>query len=373
VSSSSSPEPSTLEQKRAPRLLNLIAELTYRCPLRCPYCSNPTNLAGFPDALDAAKWTRVFRQAADLGAVHVGLTGGEPSARHDLVEIVAGASEAGLYSHLVTAGLPLDERGLAALQGAGLCSVQVSIQDADAEASDALAGSRCFERKLALCRAVRALGLPLTLNVVLHRRNLERVEALIVLARQLDADRLELAHVQYQGFALYNREALLPTRRQIDRAGKAVARARRESPRPEILLVLPDYFREHPKPCMGGWARTHLLVTPDGRALPCGGAAGLPGLEFWNVREHDVAACWQHAPGMNAFRGEAWLPEPCHSCPDRGRDFGGCRCQAFALLGDATATDPVCRLSPQHAAVTRAVAQASERPDEGLPLVYRHR
>lgn len=368
MSSSSIPEAT-----RAPRLLNLIAELTYRCPLRCPYCSNPTALADFPDALDATAWRRVFEQAAALGAVHVGLTGGEPSARRDLAEIVAGASEAGLYTHLVTAGVPLDEGGLDDLQGAGLCSVQISVQDAQAEASDALAGARCFEKKRALCRAVRARRLPLTLNVVLHRRNLERVDALIALARELDADRLELAHVQYQGFALRNREALLPTREQIDRATVAVSRARQASKRPEILLVLPDYFREHPKPCMGGWARTHLLVTPDGRALPCGGAARLPGLEFWNVREHDLAECWQRAPGMNAFRGEAWLPEPCRSCADRDRDFGGCRCQAFALLGDAGATDPACILSPHHGAVTHAVAQAAEHAGADLPLVYRRR
>jgi pyrroloquinoline quinone biosynthesis protein E len=338
------------------RLWNLVAELTYRCPLRCPYCSNPLALGAFPEALSAADWARVFREAAALGAVHVGLTGGEPTTRRDLAEIVASAAEAGLYTHLVTAGLPIDAAGLAKLQQAGLRSVQLSVQDAEARPSDALAGTECFERKLAFAREVRAFGLPLTLNVVLHRRNLGRVRELIALARALDADRLELANAQYQGWALANRAALLPTREQLEAAAKVVAEERARAPRPELLFVLPDYFRDRPKPCMGGWARTHLVIAPDGRALPCHGAAELP-LAFWNVREHPLAACWRDAPGMNAFRGEGWMQEPCRSCPERARDFGGCRCQAFALTGDAAATDPACALSPRHALVSEAHAE----------------
>ena len=335
------------------RVWNLVAELTYRCPLRCPYCSNPVALRDFPEALGAADWARVFREAAALGAVHVGLTGGEPTTRRDLREIVRAAAEAGLYTHLVTAGLPIDAAGLGALHEAGLRSVQVSVQDAEAGASDQIAGSACFERKLAFAREVRALGLPLTLNVVLHRRNLGRVRELIALARALDADRLELANAQYQGWALANRAALLPAREQLGAAAEVVAEERARAARPEILFVLPDYFRERPKPCMGGWARTHLVVTPDGRALPCHGAGELP-LQFWNVREKGLAACWRDAPGMNAFRGEAWMQEPCRSCPERARDFGGCRCQAFALGGDAAATDPACALSPRHGLVLDA-------------------
>jgi pyrroloquinoline quinone biosynthesis protein E len=341
------------------RLWNLVAELTYRCPLRCPYCSNPVALRDFPEALSAEDWARVFREAAALGAVHVGLTGGEPSTRRDLAEIVRAAAEAGLYTHLVTAGLPLDADGLATLHAAGLRSVQVSVQDAEAQSSDAIAGTACFERKLALARAARALGLPLTLNVVLHRRNLGRTQELIALARALDADRLELANAQYQGWALANRRALLPQRAQLEAAERVVAEERACSPRPEILFVLPDYFRDRPKPCMGGWGRTHLVVTPDGRALPCHGAAELP-LEFWNVREKSLADCWRDAPGMNAFRGDAWMPEPCRSCPEKARDFGGCRCQAFALTGDAAATDPACALAPQHGLVAAAHGEAPE-------------
>jgi len=337
----------------APRLWNLVAELTYRCPLRCPYCSNPLALRDFPEQLTAADWGRVFGEAAALGAVHVGLTGGEPTTRRDLGEIVSKAAEAGLYTHLVTAGLPIDEAGLAALATAGLRSVQLSVQDAEAGASDEIAGTACFERKLGFARAVRARGLPLTLNVVLHRRNLARTRELIELARALDADRLELANTQYQGWALANRAALLPAREQLEAAAQVVAEERALSPRPEILFVLPDYFRERPKPCMGGWGRTHLVVTPDGRALPCHGAAALP-LEFWNVREQSLAACWGEAPGMNAYRGDAFMPEPCRSCPEKARDFGGCRCQAYALTGDAAATDPACALAPSHGLIAAA-------------------
>jgi pyrroloquinoline quinone biosynthesis protein E len=313
-------------------------------------------LRDFTEALDASAWARVFREAAALGAVHVGLTGGEPSTRRDLAEIVRAAADAGLYTHLVTAGLPLGPDGLAALRAAGLRSVQLSVQDADAASSDEIAGTACFERKLAFARAVRAHGLPLTLNVVLHRRNLDRTRELIALARALDADRLELANAQYQGWALANRRALLPSRAQLEAAERVVAEEKARSPRPEILFVLPDYFRDRPKPCMGGWGRTHLIVTPDGRALPCHGAAELP-LAFWNVREKTLAECWSDAPGMNAYRGDAWMPEPCRSCPEKARDFGGCRCQAFALTGDAAATDPTCSLAPRHALVAAAHAE----------------
>ncbi len=340
----------------APRPLNLVAELTYRCPLRCPYCSNPTNLRDFPDALSAEDWGRVFREAAALGCVHVGLTGGEPSARRDLAEIVRAAAEAGLYTHLVTAAVPLDAVGLAKLKDAGLRSVQISVQDAEAESSDELAGAESFAKKCALARATKLLALPLTLNVVLHRRNLGRVREIISLARELGADKLELANAQYHGWALANRAALLPSHAQLEDAARAVAEEQRRAARPEILFVLPDYFRDRPKPCMGGWARAHIVIAPDGRALPCHNAAQLP-LEFWNVRERSLADCWQGAPGMNAFRGETWMREPCRSCPERARDFGGCRCQAFALTGDAANTDPACALSPEHARIAAARAE----------------
>jgi len=354
----------------APRPLNVVAELTYRCPLRCAYCSNPLHYAQVRDGLSAADWTRAFAEAAALGAVHVGLTGGEPTLRRDLAEIVAGADAAGLYPHLVTSGLPLPPEGLRELRRAGLASVQLSLQDADPEAGDAVAGTECAGPKLAFAEAVRAEGLHLTLNVVLHRGNLPRLEAILALARRLGAQRLELAHVQYHGWALRNRAALLPTRAQLREAKAAVERERAREGGPEILVVLPDHFADRPKPCMGGWGRRTLVVAPDGRVLPCHGAAELPGLEFWSVRERPLAACWTDAPGMNAFRGEDWMREPCRSCPERSRDFGGCRCQAFALTGDASATDPACALAPAHALV-REAREAAERAPEPAPLVHR--
>ncbi len=350
-----------------PRVWNLIAELTYRCPLRCPYCSNPEGFASIRDGLSADEWGRVFREAAALGAVHVGLTGGEPSARRDLIAIVRHAADAELFPHLVTAGVPLGAAGLAPLRDAGLRSVQLSIQDATAAASDAIAGTASFDRKLEVAREARRLGLALTLNVVLHRHNLANVAALIALARELDADRLELANAQYDGFALRNRDALLPTREQLEAASAVVTAERQRAKRPELQWVLPDYFSGRPKPCMGGWGRGLVVVAPDGLVLPCHAARDLPGLEFWNARAHSLAACWNDAPGMNAYRGESWMREPCRSCPERARDFGGCRCQAHRLTGDAANTDPACALAPQRDAITAA----RERAVDTAAWVYR--
>jgi len=351
----------------APRPWNLVAELTYRCPLRCPYCSNPTGHAAIRDGLDADAWGRVFAEAAALGCVHVGLTGGEPSTRRDLGAIVRHAAAAGLYVHLVTAGLPLRPEALPALREAGLRSVQLSLQDAEAAAADAIAGTGSFARKLAVARAVRGAGLALTINVVLHRHNLDRVAALVARARELDADRLELAHVQYDGWALRNRAALLPTRAQVEAAAETVRAERARAARPEILLVLPDWFAGRPKPCMGGWGRRLVVVAPDGLVLPCHAARGLPGLEFWSAAARGLRACWEDAPGMNAFRGEAWMREPCRSCPERARDFGGCRCQAFRLTGDAANADPACALAPHH----DALRSARDAGEGTAGLVYR--
>jgi pyrroloquinoline quinone biosynthesis protein E len=350
----------------APRPYNLIAELTYRCPLRCPYCSNPVDHASTKDRLDAADWARVMREASALGVLHVGLTGGEPTAPNDLEEMVASAAAAQLFTHLVTSGMPVDPERLGELAGAGLRSVQLSFQDALAEESDRIAGTRSFDRKLAIARATRELGLPLVLNVVLHRHNLVRVREIIALARELGAARLELANTQYHGWALANRAALLPSREQLDEAARIVGEERGK-PGPEILYVLPDYFSDRPKPCMDGWGMKNVVVTPDGVVLPCQAAAGLPGLTFWNVRERTLAACWSDAPGMNAYRGESWMAEPCRSCDRRGVDFGGCRCQAFRLTGDASRTDPACALSADHEQVVQA------REESGGELVFRSR
>ncbi len=355
----------------APRPYNLVAELTYRCPLRCAYCSNPLSFRDTREALHGAAWGQVLRDAAELGVVHVGLTGGEPTLHPNLAEIVAAASEAEIYTHLVTAGTTLDLPGLRTLRDAGLRSVQLSVQDSRPAESDRIAGVESFARKLEFARDVRALDLPLSLNVVIHRHNLSRVPELIDLARELGAHRLELANAQYHGWALLNREQLLPTQAQIDSAARAVEAARRQHPEPEIIFVFPDYHRGRPKPCMGGWGRRVAVVAPDGRVLPCHSAAELPGLEFWSVADRPFRACWEDAPGMNLYRGQDWMPEPCRSCPERERDFGGCRCQAFALTGDAGATDPACDLAASHDLIL-AARRAAEQA-EGSPLQLRYR
>jgi pyrroloquinoline quinone biosynthesis protein E len=352
---------------KAPRPYNLIAELTYRCPLRCAYCSNPLAYREVRDDLDAAAWARVFGEAAALGVLHVGLTGGEPTLREDLAEIVRGATRFDLYTHLVTAGTTLSRAGLRELCAAGLRSVQLSIQDSKSDASDRIAGAESFERKIAFAHVAKQQGMHLSLNVVLHRHNLGRVAELIGLARELDVDRLELANTQYYGWAYRNRAALLPTLAQVDQAARVVREARAQLAKPEILFVLPDYHRDRPKACMGGWARKNLLVRPNGVALPCHAAAEIPGLEFWSVTERSLRECWEDAPGMNAFRGEAWMTEPCRSCAHRERDFGGCRCQASLLAGDAAAADPACSLSPHHRVVSDARAAAEVCGAEPAP------
>jgi pyrroloquinoline quinone biosynthesis protein E len=351
------------------RPYTLIAELSYRCPLRCSYCSNPVDWAKRRDELDTATWLRVFREAEDLGVVQLNLTGGEPLVRDDLEELVAGARALELYTNLITSGIPLERGRLQQLRAAGLDNVQVSVQDVSAAASDRIAGTRSFERKLDVARWVKELGMPLTLNIVLHRQNLDRVGEMIALAEQLSADRLELANTQYLGWALVNRRALLPTREQLERARALAADAKKRlQGRMEILFVTPDYYAEYPKTCMDGWGRRFILVSPDGLALPCHAAHTLPGLEFENVRARPLAEIWSDSPAFNAFRGEAWMPEPCRSCERRSIDLGGCRCQAYHLTGDAAATDPACRLAPTHGLIEIARAEAL---GAAAPLRYR--
>lgn len=348
--------------------LGLLAELTHRCPLGCPYCSNPIALEGRADELDAETWARVFSEAAALGVLQVHLSGGEPASRRDLEEIVRGARAAGLYANLITSGVGLTNARLAALAQAGIDHVQISIQDSEPDSADRIANCRgAHARKNALAAEVVKLGLPLTVNVVVHRANIERIEAIVELALALGAARIEIAHVQYYGWALANRAALMPTREQVERAVATVG-ALRASHRGRIVIdaVVPDYHARFPKPCLGGWGRRSLNVTPSGRVLPCHAAEVIPGLAFWSVREHSLADIWACSPGFNAFRGMDWMREPCASCPRREQDFGGCRCQAFLLTGDAAATDPACQFSPHHAALARL---AQEQAD--LPYRYR--
>ena len=345
------------------RPLALLAELTHRCPLRCPYCSNPLTLISPASELSTDEWLRVLREAAELGVLHVFFSGGEPLLRDDLDALCAGARALGLYSNLITSGLGLDRARAEQLAGAGLDSVQVSFQADEAQAADGIAGGRAHARKLAAAREVVAAKLPLTVNVVLHRGNIDRVAAMVSLAEALGAERLELAHTQFYGWANHNAHALLPTRDQVDAASTAAAEAqRRLRGRMDVLYVRPDYFGERPKACMGGWGRRYLTVDPSGRGLPCATATEIPGLTFANVREHPLAWIWERSEAFNRFRGADWLPDPCRTCPEREVDFGGCRCQAALILGDAGLTDPACALSPGRDRLLERVAASAEAP-----------
>jgi pyrroloquinoline quinone biosynthesis protein E len=344
------------------RPFGLLAELTYGCPLHCPYCSNPLELAAYRDELSTAEWQRVLIEARELGVLQLHLSGGEPLLRRDLAEIVRGARGLGLYTNLITSALGLTPRRAEQLRAAGLDHVQISVQADEAALSDRLAGTPSFERKLEAARLVKQLGWPLTLNVVLHRQNLDRVDRILDLAEELGADRIELANTQYYGWALRNRAGLLPSRAQVERAEVLVRAARdRLAGRMEVIYVLPDYYSRYPKPCMGGWGRRQLTVVPDGNVLPCPTAHTLP-LPRASVREHSLAWIWERSPLFQRFRGTDWMPEPCRSCDRRELDFGGCRCQAFQLTGDAGRTDPVCHLAPDHGIVAEAVQAANEVP-----------
>ncbi len=340
--------------------LALLAELTHRCPLRCPYCSNPVDLARASAELTTLEWSDVFEQAAALGCLQVHLSGGEPTVRRDIVEITAAAHGAGLYTNLITAGVLLDAPLMARLQAAGLDHVQLSVQDADPEGAERIGGMKgAHARKEAAARVVREAGLPLTLNAVVHAQNLRNLPLLIETACAWGAGRLEVAHVQYYGWALANRDALLPTRQQLDEATRIVEAAR-QSHKGRLLIdyVVPDYHAARPKACMGGWGNRFLAVSPTGRVLPCHAAESIAGMTFPNVRETSLRNAWEDSEAFNRFRGTAWMPAPCQGCEHAERDWGGCRCQAFALTGDAAATDPACALSPRHGLLADAVARA---------------
>ncbi len=344
--------------------LGLLAELTHRCPLGCPYCSNPLALDSRQDELDTSAWARVFAEAAGLGVLQVHLSGGEPGARRDLVDLVAAARSAGLYSNLITSAVGITAETLRRLANAGLDHVQISIQDSEPGSADHIAGyAGAFARKQALAGEVVRLKIPLTVNAVMHRANIDRLGDMVTLALSLGASRVEIAHAQYYGWALKNRAALMPTPEQVRRAAAEVETLRTRH-HGEIVIdsVVPDYHARLPKPCVGGWGRRSLNVTPAGRVLPCHAAETIPGLEFWSVREHSLADIWANSPAFNAFRGTAWMREPCRSCARREIDFGGCRCQAFALTGDARAADPVCHLVPGHREVTALAAVLRDEP-----------
>jgi len=340
--------------------LALIAEITHRCPLHCVYCSNPLEMTSRQEELATADWLRVFREAAALGVLHLHLTGGEPLARPDLAELIEGARKSHLYTNLITSGIGLSRDRLAELVKAGLDHIQLSFQDSTEGQANWIAGARAHAHKLDLAKWIREHKNPIafTTNLVVHRQNVDHLEQMITALEALRPDRMEIAHAQYYGWALQNRSALLPTRAQLDRAVAVVAAAEeRLRGKVRIDMVIPDYHARFPKACMGGWGRQLLLVDPAGRALPCHAAGVIPGMSFDNVREHTLDWIWQNSEAFQKFRGEHWMPEPCRSCDRRKEDFGGCRCQAFLLTGDARATDPVCELAPLHHIVEDAVRE----------------
>ena len=353
----------------------LLLELTYRCPLHCVFCYNPTDFGNVGRELETGEWLRVLEEARALGSVQLGLSGGEPLLREDLETIVTAAHRLGFYTNLITSGVGLTEPRLQALQRAGLDHIQLSFQDSTRRMNDFLSSTSTFELKSRVAGLIKKYRYPMVLNVVLHRLNIDHVGEILEMAERMGAEYVELANTQYYGWAWRNRAQLLPSRAQLRRAEEVTARFReRVGARMRIFFVVPDYFETRPKPCMSGLGRVFLGIAPDGVALPCQAARMLPGLDFPSVRATSVRSIWYESPAFNRYRGEEWMKEPCRSCPERGRDFGGCRCQAYLLTGDPANADPVCELSPHHHLVTEAVARAESRgaplPGE-QPLVFR--
>src|SRR5216110_449434 len=388
--------PATTSAMTASRPYALLAEITYRCPLHCPYCSNPTHYcratasvadpgadrrSAHPTAalsttraiadkgeLSAEEWKRVIREVAALGVLQIGFSGGEPLARRDLPDLIRAAREASLYTNLITSGIGLDDDRLYALRDAGLDSVQLSFQSDNTDLADEIAGTRAHQRKLDAAAKIRAAGIPLSLNFVIHRRSIDRLAQMIALAEALGAKRVELANVQFYGWAFRNRAALLPTREQVDRARKVATAAKtRLAGKIDIFYVLPDYYETRPKPCLNGWGQRYLTVNPIGEVLPCPTASSaIPDLHFENVRARELDWIWRESESFNRFRGTEWMPEPCRSCPQREIDFGGCRCQAALLTGNAANTDPVCTLSPNRARVDAVLRDLNSSPPKAF-------
>jgi PqqA peptide cyclase len=364
-----------LDRDLGPKPLWLLAELTYACPLQCPYCSNPVDFARVKTELTTEEWQRVLTEGRAMGATQLGFSGGEPLVRRDLETLIAHARALGYYTNLITSGLGMDEARVQAFREAGLDHIQLSFQSSEKAQNDFIAGCEAFEHKLAMARAVKQSGYPMVLCFVIHRDNIDRIEDMLRLAVDLQADYVELATTQYYGWALHNRDRLLPTRAQLEGA-EAIAHdyQARYQGRMKIYYVVPDYYETRPKACMNGWGAVFLTIAPDGTALPCHAARMLPGIQFPSVREHDIAWIWNESPAFNRFRGFDWMKDPCRTCPERFKDFGGCRCQAFLLTGDAENADPVCDLSPHHDRVLAAIDRAAQSSPAGseAPLVFRN-
>lgn len=350
----------------------LLAELTYKCPLHCPYCSNPTDFALQRDELTTDEWLSVFRQARAMGASQLGFSGGEPALRKDLEILVKEARAMGYYTNLITSAIGIDETRLNVLKDCGLDNIQISFQAHESGLNDFIAGTRSFEHKTAISKVAKSIGLSLGVNVVLHKHNLDFMEPILKMCVGFEPVYIELANTQYYGFGFLNQQALLPSQKQLDKAAAIAQKYQAQYVgQINIIYVVPDYFAVRPKACMNGWATVFMTIAPDGSALPCHASRVIKGLEFPNVREKSLEWIWKDSPAFNKFRGLGWMKEPCTSCPERFKDFGGCRCQAFLLTGDAANTDPVCDLSPLHHLVTNAVKKANETNPKVEALVFR--
>ncbi len=358
--------------KRIGPPLWLLAELTYRCPLQCPYCSNPIEFAQIKDELDTEQWLQVLRQGRKLGAAQLGFSGGEPLLRQDLEDLAGEARSLGYYSNLITSGMGLSRERVAALKTAGLDHIQLSFQDSDKELNDQIAGShKAFDKKLAMAQVVKEFDYPMVINFVLHRHNIDHIESILELCVQIGANYVELANVQYYGWGLHNRASLMPSKEQLRHAEEVTQRYRKQyQQKMQLIFVVPDYYETRPKGCMNGWGSLFLTVAPDGLALPCHSARDLP-IAFPNVKDTPLKDIWYGSEGFNQYRGDAWMAEPCRSCPEKGDDFGGCRCQAYHLTGSADNADPVCDKSSHHHLIQAAVAQAQSHNDV-RPLLFRN-
>ena len=365
------------KSNKLPQPLWLLAELTYACPLQCPYCSNPVEMANVKKELSTEDWFRVMQQAREMGATQLGFSGGEPLIRKDLELLIAEGRRLGFYTNLITSGVGMDENRIKAFKEAGLDHIQVSFQASSEELNNFIAGTDSFQHKLEMARLVKKYGYPMVLCFVLHRRNEEQIRDILELSIALEADYVELATTQYYGWAYHNREQLLPTRAQLKHA-EEVAKEYQEKMKGKmrIFYIIPDYFEDRPKRCMDGWGHVFLTITPDGTALPCHAARQLPGLEFPNVRDKSVEWIWNDSPDFNKFRGLDWMKEPCRSCPEKEKDLGGCRCQAYMITGDARNADPVCSKSPEHNKIVDLVERVGElagTPEfEAKPIVFRN-
>jgi len=340
--------------------LALIAELTHRCPLHCVYCSNPIEMQARQNELTTEMWNSVFAQAAAMGVLQLHLTGGEPTAREDITQLIAHGREHKLYSNLITSGLGLSEKKLEQYRAAGLDHIQLSFQDSQESTANEYAGTKAHALKLKAAAMIKKFPLAFTLNIVIHRQNISRLAEMIALGESLGVDRMEIAHVQYYGWAFKNRAALMPTLDQVKQSMDLIYAAKeRLKDKVRIDFAAPDYFAKYPKACMGGWGQTSLLIDPAGRVLPCHSAMVIPGMTFENVREKPLAEIWASSAAFQKFRGEDWMKEPCKSCDRRTQDFGGCRCQAYLVTGDAQATDPVCSLSPNRDLINAKTTEAA--------------